>query len=352
MAFQNRNYGWFPHPIVNIAQANYVIDASGEKVGFRFPVTRAGNIRKMHVRIGTITSSQSLTATFSNESGTDGFGDGVADQTSAAIAVPTASAWNSFDFTGVERTVAVDDVVVGVIAFTSTAGNLQVIVDGAQNSMMSRAAHFTASWAHTGPRGMLAFLEFDDGTIMPVPDAAWGVASNVTFNSGSGNQERGLKFRNLSPVKVGGIGWGTLTAWAGNGTWTLYDSDGTTVLGSFTTDKDSMIANPNSSYFHSGHFAAVELLANTYYYAVLQPLSGSNVALRAYDVSTAAWLDGSSGGQDYHWVERLVAGSGAFTATLTRRGTIHLYETAYDDAVQVGGGTTIAGTPMMRGMVG
>jgi hypothetical protein len=116
----------------------------------------------------------------------------------------------------------------------------------------------------------------------------------------------------------------------------LYAADGTTVLQTAATH-DGDIARSSGSYGFTVYWPTEQALtANTNYHIMIEPSTTNQVTLQYFDVNAAALLDQVEGGQQFHYVDNSGA-SGAFVATTTRRPSIGLILSAFDDGVSAGG---------------
>lgn len=311
------------------------LDASGEKAAFVFYAPKAGNIAKVHFRLGTVTTGQTLQASLQDVSLTTGDPDEVADQSgTVAVANSDDDSFKTVTF-GSARTVAFNDLLACVIEFSGTVGNLNVSRSALSNygavSNCTYAAHKTGgTWTKITSPGILA-VEYDDGSFAPIYSLSPGTTASQMFDSTATPDEYALKFQLPFACKVGGIAWAGRYA---DCEVVLYAADGTTALGTAVLD-GNVVSSGGDFQFH-GRFADVTIASATTYYASVKPTTASSLRLHYLSVGAAAWLGQMPGGQNLHLSTRTNAGS--WTDTTTTRPFISLLITEIDDGVGGGGG--------------
>ena len=349
-----------------------VIDATGEMaafVGRVFFKARTGTkaISKVGFRFGAVTKAGGSALTVSLQDVLNAGGgipmqpDGTQDQTVAianADAGFTSNAWYQTGALSATRTVSCGDLLAVVIEFDGGGrlGADSVVISGLSATQTGHANMATSVLKTGGTYAVVSvvpnvILEFDDGTFgtlfggFPCSNLA-----TLTYNSGTGGaDEYALEFTFPGPVKVDGGGGLWAHAVAGSDA-DLIVYDGTTAMtnGSVTFDGDFAVnANARASL---GQFPAMlSLTKDTTYRLALKPTSANNVTLSYFDVAAAGHFQAHTGGTAWCLTSRVDGGSWA-AATTTRRPFLWPHICAIDDAVSTGG-TTIAGTPMLRGMV-
>jgi hypothetical protein len=316
------------------------IDASGEKVGFVVRTTKAGDISKVHFRTSTVANSQTLLISLQAVDLTTGDPNGTADQ-SGTQASPTSNTWHSVTL-GASRTVAAGDRLAVVIEFNATVGDVLIASASTLQHEQSYADLFTSSWAKQG-RSPMVLLEYSDGSFSPLVGVTGGLPTQTIYDSTSTPDEIALKFKLPYTAKCdGGMFRGLL---GGDVDIVLYDSNGSTVLGTDSLDKDVVQATTGT---FVGVWAAATLAANTFYYLSVKPTTSTSARLFSFSVSTAAHLAQSYGGQNFHWAQQTDAGG--WTPTTTARPLIVPRLSAFDDAT--GGGGVLTHPGMSGGLNG
>jgi hypothetical protein len=329
MALQNFAFGEWPVSM-DARAVSLVIDASGEKVAFIFPVPKSGDIRKVSFRLGLVTTGQTLKASLQDVDLTTGDPDGSIDQSgTVAVANNDDNTWKTVTF-GADRTVTRGDLLACVLEFDSTVGNLAIEVNSLNPYANVYVDHFTAAWVKQA-RGPQLVIEYSDGSFAPILGASAGTQTSRDYNNGSTPDEIALRFSFPFPVRVMGAGfYGRLS---GDCDLVLYDQ--TTALDSVSLD--SNVNQPASDGKFVGVFAtSFDAAAATAYRLAVKPTSGTNVRLHTMDFSAAGHQDQMPGGDDCFWSERTDAG--AWSDTTTRRPMIFLVVEAADDAAGAGGG--------------
>lgn len=332
-------------PGITFAFTSFLLDAAGEKLAFIFYAPKTGTLRSAGFRLGTVTTGQTLKASFQDVSLTNGDPDGTVDQfRTVTVADTDDNTWKqtgiiSSDGTdgGTKRTVTQGDLLALVIEFDSTVGNLNI--SGATASSASDSPfligvycdHFTAAWLKSSAALPLLALEYDDLSFPFLP-GVWPISASATqvYGNGSTPDEAALRLQ-LFPAKVIG-GWANCTI-AGNADFVLYDAS-SNVLASGSLDSDVRLAANGQ---HICIFTSeATLAANTTYRLSLKPTTATSVTLRYFDVNAAAILGQVQGGQQMYYSTRTDAG--AWTDTTTRRPMMGLLISALDDGAAAGGG--------------
>jgi hypothetical protein len=199
---------------------------------------------------------------------------------------------------------------------------------------------YISSWSLSSTNAAIVALEDSTGAymrllgVLPVKDF-----NTHVFGNGSTPDHRGLKFQ--VPFKcrvVGGYAW---FDGDGDADIKLYDSDGTTVLDTHSTDKDvrgRIEAGIYVFWFDSGNILTI----NTDYRLVVEPTSATSIRYHDMTVDSAAILDTLPGGQNFHGTTKKDAG---WTDTTTIRPFIGLILDQLDDGAGAGGG----GGPLIGG---
>lgn len=332
--------------ILNANNSNFqakVIDASAEKVAFIFNVPKTGTLNGIGFRLGTVTTGDTLKASFQDVDATTGNPDGTADQfRTVVIAGTDDDKWIDVDSspslglmtsdgtdTGTKRSVTRDDLLSIVIEFNSfVAGNMEIQTLGGNSAADNThyVDHFTAAWAKDANASPIFALKYSDGTYAYISGCFPAKDSNVVgVNTGSTPDEVALYFQVPFSCKVNGAAIGVDLDEAAD--VVLYDSDGTTVLASKSLDADlraNTIRVP-----HECQLTETTLLANTNYRLAIKPTTVTNISVPFIDVAAQAIFDQMSGGQNMHWSQRTDAG--AWSQTTTRRPWMAIRISALDD---------------------
>jgi len=184
------------------------------------------------------------------------------------------------------------------------------------------------------------------------------------ITSASAPDEYALRFQLPYACRIRGIRWLMANAAAGsNYTATLWPASSTTdgdALAQFAGDGDSATSTTNDGYADAIFATPYSIAKDTTYYAGIR--SDNANAITVVTMSAAGTGAAASGviafdstmtAQIYLSSRTWTAGSaGAWTDTTTAIPLIHLIIDQIDDGDGSGTGTTIAGTPMLRGMVG
>ena len=344
MALQTIKSGfWFPDTLSymseTISQTDFLIDASGEKVGFIFTSPKTGNIDRVTFRVGTLTTAQTLRVglytvdTATGDPTTTAYGG-------MTVGTQTSPAANTmYEVTlGTAAATTVGDYIAMVIEFDSTVGNLAIsglnIVGGSTVAGVPYLDHLQGAgptWGKSSFRLPLMTIRYDDATYEVAGGIPVGTVTATSYNSGSATNEIGHYFSLPGPVRAAGI---AVSGDFDEGTdIVLYDSDGTTVLRTVSLDKD--IRAQTSRALYRIRFSPLTLSKNTNYRLVVKPTTVTNIQLYEFSVLSAGMMDGVPGGQNCYKTAKT---SGTWGQTTTSRvWGLSLLIDQIDDAVSAGG---------------
>lgn len=345
----------------NLTALNHKVAFVGDF--FHKDKTGSKNITKVHTRIGSNTSfSGTLTGYVQGVSTTSGppaNPDG-STTSGATFGTVTAATWQTTGTFSTPYVASVGDrlaVVLEITAFTSgsiaPASGLSGLgaVSGfahAVQSITNPATTWSASSVNFIPN---ILLECDDGTFGTIGGCFVASAvGTVAYNSATAAaDEYALEMSFPFPVKVSGC-------------WALVNfgtsADFSFVLAGVSTQTKSIDYNQSAisgfGRYVFAHFAApVQLNANTTYRLSLRPDTTNSVTISYFDVSSASHLQAHQFGEAWCQADRVDGGAWGKTNSNSgaRRPMMGVIVSAFDDGTG-GGGTTIAGTPLLRGMVG
>ena len=101
--------------------AVHTLDAAGEKLGFIFSVGKTGNISKLVIRCGAVTTAETLKLSLQDVDLSTGEPDETEDQ--SGTFTPVVNDWVEVTL-GSSRAVTVGDLLAVVIEFDSTVGDV------------------------------------------------------------------------------------------------------------------------------------------------------------------------------------------------------------------------------------
>lgn len=227
----------------------YTLDAADELCGVVFQIPRTGTLTKLCVRSRLVTKSDAVKISIQTVDPTTGYPTGTLYQANAYGVIDSVAAqtnyWVALN-SGNGISVTKTDIVAVVFEFDSyVAGNLQFST-GISN-MPTGYGQFPYSFGYaastwtlgTSPNMNVGLQYLVDGTaiVEPVMYGLPGVRStNLSVNSGSNPNVVGMRFKLPYVCRLAGVMVNvdlddTLDV-------ILYDSDGTTVLESWTLDPD------------------------------------------------------------------------------------------------------------------
>jgi hypothetical protein len=315
--------------------SSLLIDAAAEKAAFITYAPKTGTISKVGFRTGTVTTGDTLKISLQgvNASGNpDGtiLASGNAYQT-LVVADTNDNTW--FLVTLVAgASVTKNDPIAIVIEFNAwVAGNLNISAGGTgigTNHYNVYTDLYTAAWAKSANLINVA-LEYSDGSYSSGFTHPMSTLSYYTYNSGSSPDEYGNYFQIPFPCRaVGIVAYSDLDESA---TFTLYDSDGTTVLAS----KQLLLAQRIGTAVGLcwAYFATpVNLLKDTWYRMTVVPNTVTSIGLSYFAVDLAGQMNSYSLGQKCYQTSRTDAG--AWTQDTLRRVQMALLVDSFDDGVR------------------
>jgi hypothetical protein len=303
---------------------SYALDASGEKLGCLVPIPKTGTLDKIMFSVNAVTTGDDIKVSFQDVDTTTGNPVEVVDEYRViTVSTPGAKLTGSItsDGTdgGVKRSVTAGDYMFVVFEFNSfVAGNLTLSHVTAMNSTATLRGYTTHKTGGTWTKASAAIprltLVYDDGSTAYAPTlAGHSGINNASFSSVTSPDEYGNIFQIPFACKLGGAYW--RIDLDGPADAVLYDSDGTTELGSAALNSNvRAFATVGMAYVK---YPDVALLANTSYRLALRPSSATTIGYEYWDVSAAAHWDQWWGGQTWHQTSRV--NLGAWTQLTTRR---------------------------------
>lgn len=250
-----------------------ILDGTTTKVAVHFRAMRAGTIKKVLFRTGTVTTAQSLTAGLQDVDPSTGNPDGTFDA-SGTVASPAANTYYELDFGGSGKSVSRNDLVAFVLEWTSTTGSLQYERCGNQINYWSPLMTYAGSWTKTyGSATVWCCVEYDDGVMdfigFQVKPAS---ITSITISSSTTPDEVGVRF-------VPSFNWlvqafhAQMTNIGGTDPrFKLYDANNAELF-SLTMDKDTSIGGAGNGGLSSVRVlaASMELRAGSVYRLVASP---------------------------------------------------------------------------------
>ena len=367
MAVQNFKNVMIPDPmggasgVPSYTTTTWVIDAASEAAGIVLQPPKAGDIRKIWFRVGTVTSGATIDIRVETVSATTGFPTGTlwATNTNGSVAIANNDDGTLFGVTlTADATVVKTDRIAIVIKNPSSSfGNMQIVgvADTSAVQNMPYGLLFTGgAWAQIAVSLIpICIIEYSDGSYAPQNGLIIAkLVNTTTYNSGTNPNHRALRFSLSVPVRVSGC-------------WLWADLDGDTdlllvadnwdgtdgnALAKVSLDKDIRgVATGNIGFYDFA--TAVSLSANTIYRLVIKPTSVTSLSV--YDITAgtnAQWAAMPDGGIEFYLSTAnnpTVAGS--WTDTTTSRPMCGLILDGFDDGA--GGSAGILVHPGMAGGV-
>lgn len=342
---------WYPappNPSSSVpALAASLLDASAEKLAFVFVVPKTGTLDLFEFKTGSVLNNPDNGIRLSfQDLDANGDPDGTQDQFRDITGAISANTWqvpglitSDGTDTGTKRSVTAGQKLACVIEFVSFVASDSFQVQNFAVSATpadyadggSYSDHLTASWSKTGIYPNLA-LKYETTGYVPITEFINPIhtINSRTYNSGSTPDEIALRFQPPTTVECDGF-WlrGDID---NDGDVVLYDTDGTSVLATFTLDASQRI-NTNG-YTFSGRWAAVTLNAGGTYRLSLKPTTGSNLTLYTITINSSGLAAAMVGGAEWYRSERTDAG--AWSQTQTERPYMGLHLSSVGSASSSG----------------
>lgn len=364
MTLANVGAIWYPEPTgggnINFGGTNgYLIDAANEKFGCVFTVPKAGNIRKVHYRLGTVTTGATLDVrveTVDSSGLPTGTLWGTNTNASHVVASTDDDLWSTATATPLGNLTAdavvtsthvdnSDKMAVVISQPGASFGNQYVASQpiGVASHAFPLGEHYTGgAWSKSESLARsLILLEYDDGSIPIIPAIMPMVACATTTRAAASNQEGALKFTQRFKGRVLGF-WLHVTALWTAGRVQLYESGNNTPL-TYCSLGTLFTSGGSGRNFYDVFRSKPTLSAGTTYYLSVLPTSGS-ITFRHSDVQAVGHWDSWPGGQDMMYSSRTRSGksdpdTASWSDTTTRRPGFGLIFDQLDDGASSGGST-------------
>lgn len=315
------------------------VNSTTAKQASIFRVPKSGNVHKIGFNLAAVTTAGAPNIQLQTVDATTGLPTGTGYAASSATNFTPAAGWNEVTL-GADVAVTAGDEIAIVIAANGGASSFTVnmLTDTIWSGGYPFCARFSAgSWAKRAKRPVMALI-YDDATCGQVLDN-FPITSitAATFNSGSTPDERALKFVAKWPMRVAGV-W-VFADGDGDFSVKLYDTDGTTVLGTITTDKDIREGTNEDTYFLR-FTTPITLVVNSTYRLSILPTSATNMTMYEFVFPSAAAMDACELGQNWSQSQRTDAGAWTDN-TLTRPIGVGLMIDKFDDGLSGAGETSL-----------
>ena len=313
------------------------LDATTDRCAFIFKVPNgATTISTVGFRIGTVAGGsgsvdvdvrlETVDATTGDPSGTLWATNTNAN---ANIAFNADNSWIEVTLTA-SATVTPDDDIAIVLNPTTFTTVTSVVISGGGSGDTEDFSSYNAT--NNGGAGYVKsttnapFMAIGNGTTyFPIAGTMPIVGVNATaYNSGSATNKRALKFQ--VPFKTRCVGGYVEMDRDADVDIKLYDSDGTTVLGtaSLDSDIDSQTATVVYSFFFN---TSANIAANTNYYMSFEPTTVTNISFNEWSANSNALLDGFPGGKNFF----LSTNNGSWNDDNTSQPFAGIYVDQFDD---------------------
>lgn len=346
--------------------ATHTYDSASDRLAWVGNSTVTDTLSTVYFRTGTVTTG--CTVDVRIETVTNGRPTGTLFGTNTNVTVVIAdtddNVWKTATLTAGASLTKGDQFAI-VMVVSSGTPNLQIGgVPGAfsqsSDGLYPITLQDTGAGTWAGITGLLWIAEFTTAgpTYLPRLYANNGAGTITSFNSGTSPNERALRFQVPFTCRVAGLRiWMFNVAAGADSTASIWNTTGTTdaaALAQKSLDGDFPTSTTIDGCVDFIFPTPVTLSVNTTYYAGLRADTANNIGLGSYanaSVTNAVRAMAGVNAQTYLSTRVWSAGTaGAWTDTTTTVPFIYLLIDQLDDGASAGG-TTIAGTPMRRGMV-
>jgi hypothetical protein len=321
------------------------LSASGHKIATLVQATASGTIDSVLFRTATVSTGDNVRVSFQDVDNTTGNPDGTVDQyrsinvNATNTIFETGLITSDGTDTGTKRTVSLGDRFFIVFDFDSyVAGNVQLrLVTFDTSPYVAYSSYFNAtSWAKSA-NSINCCVRLNGTGIVPFFGATLiSGASALSIASNTSPDEWANKITTTTTLRVCGL-WAQVDI-DGDCDLVLYDTDGTSVLGSVSFDKNNRSATSVGT--ASGWFASPVTISPGTYYVAIKPTTTTALGPRAVDYGASEQRAASHGGMDVLAASRTDAG--AWTDLTTRQIACGLLVDGID--VASGGGVPLIGT--------
>lgn len=356
---------------ISLSQTGLTLDSTTDALAWVGKAWFTDSIEKVYFRTGTIGGGGGDTVDVRIETVTNGRPSGTLWATNTNVTVAIAdtddNVWKTATLTAAASLVPGDEFAIVII---SSAGTPNIVLAVLANPNSTTHDHYplllqnaTGSYATASGNSFEWIVQLSSAGVVHVPGLlpVDGNGTITAYNSGSSPDEIALRFQLPFKARCIGIRPALFNIAAGADlTATLWPASSTTdadALGQITLDGDFALATTTDGFARLYFDSAVTLEKATTYYAGVRADTANNIGLG--ELTSPSGITNSmrgfpipTNGEIYRATRVWTAGSAAaWTETATNTlPLISLIIDQVDDGTGAGG-TTIAGTPMRRGMV-
>lgn len=374
MALQSFANGWgavlWPGPMYPVAEGNptgSTIDAVGESIAFVGRLHLPGgpgssktlSTGKIHYKSGVVTfanAGTTLKAGVQDVAAT-GLEDGTYDVSGTVTGgggSPTSNNLNSITMATGTKTITHGDLIAVVIEMTARGGADSVVVQRNNNAgSMPYCTTDTGAGPAKSSTTPIVTIEFDDGTMgwLGTSSFACLLETSAAVNTGTTPDEIALVFRlPIAATLAGTILDLASIAATDDFEVILYTDPLGTPVAARTVTVDADLIGLTAGFFEAMFATTLALAANTDYGIALRPTTANSLTYQSIAFGNSNLRKPTTLGTNWCLATRSDQ-TGAFSQDTTRIPKIGIILSQFDDGASAGG-TTIAGTPMLRGMVG
>lgn len=333
-----------PDDLVLAISGKTITGGSGHAFGAIFRAPKAGDIREIHFKINTVTSSGTIDVRLETVSLVNGDPTGtLVDTNSNNSSTFSATGWTTSGDFGGNATVTKGQ----LIAVVFDAGTFDGAIEVTENQFPASSNQTTAysslfngsTWTKDNLVPMMAIEYSSAGDIVPVHGLyAWSSRANTVFNSSDSIDEYALKFQLSVPSRLAGM-WVELEA--DGDVEIIYYGTGTTAIagGTISLDTNTRFGDQDTIFY--ADFPSPHLLdKNTDYRIGVKPgASDISIQIFTYDTVNADMIKGDKGGANFSLSTR--ADGGAWSEEAAKKIWLGILLDQLDDAVGGGGGLLV-----------
>jgi hypothetical protein len=333
--------------------SNITVDLADEIGGGVYLVPKTGNITKVWVRFGTVTTGATLDVrleTIGSDGNPSGTLVGTTTNASLVLASSDDDKWIPVTLTAAAAVTRGDHIAAVVVNPSSSAGTFNLpgaSDDPAGGESPNYGVNKSGgSWLTKLVVAPSILFEYSDGFACAPGFVMVAVFNSTAFTSASAADEIGNRFTLPFPARVGGAWFYGIGSSGSNGDLVVYE--GTTAIATGTIK--SVERAGLTALYYVWFATPANLSANTVYRVVLKPGATGNATIYDWDLPVATdILDVLPGGKNCYGTSRVDAGSWTDDTDANKRYLIGVFLDAFDDgAGGSGGGGPLVGGRLVR----
>lgn len=259
------------------------LDATGEYIAYVFKIPKTGTLKKVAIKIGTVTTADPVLIRLETVDDTTGCPTGTLYDANATGTLETPTS-TSIPYISINGTTGIgvtkNNIVALKLSLDYTDGNLSIYTYVSNNEATSAfpymVSYVGSSYTKLAVGSLCMILEYDNEIINTLGMFTPMNTTSLAFSSSSTPNHRGIKITMPFTAKVTGVyGYFDIDNAA---ELILYDSDGVTALQTITLPGPNIRNSANSGYYKLYLDTAQTLNKDSSYRLILKPTTTSTVS--------------------------------------------------------------------------